>query len=98
MDDYPERTVGRRDTDGQEVVKVVEASFLRRFAGWFVAGGAVFCFVTGIAYAELKGDVRSLKENQFTDVEATELVGALNLLRQEITYLRTAMNRIEANQ
>lgn len=85
---------GRRATDG-EVVAVVEASFLRRFAGWFVAGGVVFCFSAGVAFADLRGRVKGLEEGQFTREEAAALRNAVDLLNAQITFLRSDLNRLE---
>lgn len=98
MSEEAERTAGRRATDNVEPVAVVEINYLRKAAGWTLMVLVPLAFAAGLWAMDTNKDIEALKENQFTDKEATELVGALNLLRQEITYLRTAMNRIEANR
>lgn len=98
MSEEVERTAGRRASDHVEPVAVVETTYLRKAAGWTLMVLVPLAFAAGLWAMDTNKDIEALKESQFTDKEATELVGALNLLRQEITYLRTAMNRIEANQ
>lgn len=85
---------GRRATDG-EVVAVVESSFLRRFALWFIVAGAGLCFAGGLWAADMRGDLSNLQESQFTREEAAGLRNAVDLLRAEITYLRADLNRLE---
>lgn len=98
MDDETERTAGRRATDTAVPVAVVETNYLRKLLGWTLLVLIPLTFAAGAWAMNVDNELEKLRENQFTDVEATELVGALNLLRQEITYLRTALNRIEANR
>ncbi len=98
MSDDAERTTGRRAMDTATPVAVVETNYLRKAAGWTLMVLVPLAFAAGLWAMDTNKDIEALKENQFTDREATELVGALNLLRQEITYLRAAMNRIEASR
>lgn len=90
---------GRRMADG-EVVAVVESSFLRRFAGWFIAVGAALSFAAGAWAMNVDNDIDGLgkdlellKESQFTDTEAANMTGEMKLLRLEMVNLRREMER-----
>lgn len=73
---------GRRDTDA------VEGVIARKVLIWFITSALAVVFAAGLWAADTRGRIVSLEEQQFTDVEAAKLTGALDLLRQEITYLR----------
>ncbi len=85
--------VGRRATDG-EVVAVVESSFLRKFAIWFIVAGAALFFTAGAWAKSVDKDIAALKENQFTKRDAAELIGVINVLRADLQrYERNQENR-----
>lgn len=83
---------GRRASDG-EAVAVVEVNYLRKILGWTLMILVPLGFAAGAWAMNVDNDIEVLKDSQFTDAEAAELTGALNLLRQEITYLRRDLER-----
>lgn len=83
--------VGRRATDSD--VAHVEGVLAKKVLVWFITTALAVVFAAGLWAADTRGRIVNLEENQFTDVEAAELTGALNLLRQEITYLRRELER-----
>lgn len=73
----------------------IEGVLAKKVVGWIVAVGLAAFFAAGALVADIRGRVHNLEKGQFTREEAGDLRSSLDLLRQEITYLRADLKRVE---
>lgn len=86
MTDTAREGLGRREEDQETLIA-------RKVVGWFVTAGAAVVFAAGLWAADTRSRIVSLEHGQFTREEAAKLTGSMDLLRQEIFFLRNEMER-----
>lgn len=83
--------LGRREADQL----LTEGILAKKVVAWIIGVGLALAFAGGVWAADTRGRIVNLETGQFTREEAAGLRNAVDLLRQEITYLRTDLNRLE---
>lgn len=73
----------------------VEGYLARKVVGWIVAVGLGLAFCAGAWAMDTRGRIVNLEKGQFTREEAAGLRNAVDLLRQDITYLRSDLAKEE---
>lgn len=76
----------------------IEGVLAKKVVGWIIAVGLAAFFAAGALVADIRGRVYNLEKGQFTREEAADLRNAVDLLRQEITYLRSDLRRVEGSR
>lgn len=76
----------------------IEGVLAKKVVGWAMAVGLAAFFAAGAWASDLRGRVQNLERGQFTREEAADLRNAVDLLRQEITYLRSDLRRVEGSR
>jgi hypothetical protein len=85
---------GRRAHDTADM----EGFLAKTVVKWIVGVGLALAFAAGAWAMDTRSRIVNLEQGQFTREEAAGLRSSLDLLRAEISYLRSDMNRIEATE
>lgn len=80
----------------EEEDKIIGGYIARKVVAWMVGIGVVFLFASGMAAADVTSRIANLEGSRLTREEAAGLRSSIDLLRQEMGYLRSDIAALKA--